>query len=153
LPVEADIFVVIVPGASAPRRRAILHCCRKDHQVLQKCLNMHASKRASPQKTAILVAPTRRPIRGRILFPRRMPIEPARRPTPPQPPVPRRSRGWCSSRRVAARGESVASHRDGRGASRARRDDREYRELYREYFRELLHVAWRDAPHNEDDVQ
>src|SRR5207248_10543286 len=28
---------------------------------------------------------------------------------------------------LAARGESVASHRDGRGAPRARRDDREYR--------------------------
>jgi hypothetical protein len=33
---------------------------------------------------------------------------------------------------LAARGESVASHRDGRGASRARRDDREYREYLRE---------------------
>src|SRR2546425_12622923 len=29
---------------------------------------------------------------------------------------------------LAARGESLASHRDGRGAPRARRDDREYRE-------------------------
>src|SRR5438046_7064361 len=35
-------------------------------------------------------------------------------------------------RGLAARGESVASHRDGRGASRARRDDREYREYLRE---------------------
>src|SRR6266487_3001434 len=34
--------------------------------------------------------------------------------------------------RLTARGESVASHRDGRGASRARRDDREYREYLRE---------------------
>ncbi len=34
--------------------------------------------------------------------------------------------------RLAVRGESVASHRDGRGASRARRDDREYREYLRE---------------------
>jgi hypothetical protein len=33
---------------------------------------------------------------------------------------------------LTARGESVASHRDGRGASRARRDDREYREYLRE---------------------
>src|SRR5919106_6434285 len=33
---------------------------------------------------------------------------------------------------LAARGESVASHRDGRGASRARRDDREFREYLRE---------------------
>src|SRR5204862_2729240 len=33
---------------------------------------------------------------------------------------------------LTARGESVALHRDGRGASRARRDDREYREYLRE---------------------
>src|SRR5712691_11532707 len=33
---------------------------------------------------------------------------------------------------LAARGESLASHRDGRGASLARRDDREYREYLRE---------------------
>ena len=33
---------------------------------------------------------------------------------------------------LAARGESLALHRDGRGASRARRDDREYREYLRE---------------------
>ena len=33
---------------------------------------------------------------------------------------------------LAARGESLASHRDGRGAPRARRDDREYREYLRE---------------------
>src|SRR2546422_6926312 len=32
------------------------------------------------------------------------------------------------SRGLAARGESLASHRDGRGAPPARRDDREYRE-------------------------
>src|SRR5204862_2606010 len=38
---------------------------------------------------------------------------------------------------IAARGESVASHRDGRGASRARRDDREYREYLREEQRSL----------------
>ena len=34
--------------------------------------------------------------------------------------------------RLAARGETPASHRDGRGASPARRDDREYREYLRE---------------------
>ncbi len=33
---------------------------------------------------------------------------------------------------LAARGESLASHRDGRGAPRARRDDREYRLYLRE---------------------
>src|SRR6266571_1132841 len=33
---------------------------------------------------------------------------------------------------IAARGESLASHRDGRGAPLARRDDREYREYLRE---------------------
>jgi hypothetical protein len=33
---------------------------------------------------------------------------------------------------LAARGESLALHRDGRGAPRARRDDREYREYLRE---------------------
>ena len=33
---------------------------------------------------------------------------------------------------LAARGESLASHRDGRGAPPARRDDREYREYLRE---------------------
>ena len=33
---------------------------------------------------------------------------------------------------LAARGESLASHRDGRGASLARRDDQEYREYLRE---------------------
>src|ERR1700675_4094249 len=33
---------------------------------------------------------------------------------------------------LAARGKSLASHRDGRGASRARRDDREYREYLSE---------------------
>jgi hypothetical protein len=33
---------------------------------------------------------------------------------------------------VAARGESLASHRDGRGAPPARRDDREYREYLSE---------------------
>ncbi len=35
-------------------------------------------------------------------------------------------------RALAARGEGLASHRDGRGASRARRDDRAYREYLRE---------------------
>ena len=43
---------------------------------------------------------------------------------------------YCSRARVfigfTARGESLASHRDGRGASRARRDDREYPEYLRE---------------------
>src|SRR5881628_3460648 len=34
--------------------------------------------------------------------------------------------------RLAARGESLALHRDGRGAPVARRDDREYREYLRE---------------------
>ena len=40
----------------------------------------------------------------------------------------------CVSRAdpLAARGESLASHRDGRGAPRAWRDDREYREYLRE---------------------
>src|SRR5919201_1137691 len=33
---------------------------------------------------------------------------------------------------LTARGESPASHRDGRGASMARRDDREYREYLSE---------------------
>src|SRR5712691_2619001 len=33
---------------------------------------------------------------------------------------------------LAARGESLASHRDGRGAPPARRDDREYREYLSE---------------------
>src|SRR5712691_9349896 len=33
---------------------------------------------------------------------------------------------------LAARGKSLASHRDGRGASPARRDDREYREYLSE---------------------
>src|SRR4029077_19885177 len=33
---------------------------------------------------------------------------------------------------LAARGESLASHRDGRGAPMARRDDREYREYLSE---------------------
>ena len=37
-----------------------------------------------------------------------------------------------SIRALTARGESLASHRDGRGASLARRDDREYREYLRE---------------------
>src|SRR5438128_9384226 len=36
------------------------------------------------------------------------------------------------SRRLTARGESLASHRDGRGAPPARRDDREYREYLSE---------------------
>jgi len=36
------------------------------------------------------------------------------------------------SPRLAVRAESLASHRDGRGASRARRDDREYREYLSE---------------------
>src|SRR5712692_3893955 len=35
-------------------------------------------------------------------------------------------------RPLAARGESLASHRDGRGAPPARRDDREYREYLKE---------------------
>src|SRR5712691_4376072 len=35
-------------------------------------------------------------------------------------------------RALAARGESLASHRDGRGAPPARRDDREYREYLSE---------------------
>src|SRR5712691_8958838 len=35
-------------------------------------------------------------------------------------------------RALAARGESLASYRDGRGASMARRDDREYREYLKE---------------------
>src|ERR1700692_357468 len=41
---------------------------------------------------------------------------------------------FCLARyaRLAVRGESLASHRDGRGASVARRDDREYREYLRE---------------------
>src|ERR1700675_2345721 len=34
--------------------------------------------------------------------------------------------------KLTARGESLASHGDGRGASVARRDDREYREYLRE---------------------
>ncbi len=33
-----------------------------------------------------------------------------------------------TAQELAARGESLASHRDGRGAPMARRDDREYRE-------------------------
>ena len=37
-----------------------------------------------------------------------------------------------SSHRLTARGESLASHRDGRGAPPARRDDREYREYLSE---------------------
>jgi hypothetical protein len=37
-----------------------------------------------------------------------------------------------AQRAAAALGESLASHRDGRGASLARRDDREYREYLRE---------------------
>ena len=39
---------------------------------------------------------------------------------------------WLIDRAFTARGESLASHRDGRGASRARRDDREYAEYLRE---------------------
>src|SRR5438552_13974854 len=42
------------------------------------------------------------------------------------------SRSRQDSVRLAARGESLASHRDGRGAPLARRDDREYREYLSE---------------------
>jgi len=47
--------------------------------------------------------------------------------------------GLCQAgrSRLAARGESPASHRDGRGAPEARRDDREYREYLREEQRSL----------------
>src|SRR5437773_4696239 len=38
----------------------------------------------------------------------------------------------CLLARLTARGESLASHRDGRGAPPARRDDREYREYLSE---------------------
>jgi hypothetical protein len=41
-------------------------------------------------------------------------------------------RGGGASLPLAARGESLASHRDGRGAPPARRDDREYREYLSE---------------------
>ena len=41
-------------------------------------------------------------------------------------------RRWAVGLGLAARGESLASHRDGRGAPLARRDDREYREYLRE---------------------
>jgi hypothetical protein len=67
-------------------------------------------------------------------------------PTRRQPPVSRACRAWrdstlCAASRASAildsgvltaRGESLASHRDGRGAPPARRDDREYREYLRE---------------------
>ena len=43
-----------------------------------------------------------------------------------------RDGSWDIARALAARGESLASHRDGRGAPSARRDDREYREYLRE---------------------
>ena len=36
------------------------------------------------------------------------------------------------TKHLTVRGENLASHRDGRGAPRARRDDREYREYLRE---------------------
>ena len=39
---------------------------------------------------------------------------------------------WEDEERLAARGESLASHRDGRGAPPARRDDRAYREYVSE---------------------
>ena len=39
---------------------------------------------------------------------------------------------WLERAGLAARGESLASHRDGRGARPARRDDREYREYLSE---------------------
>src|SRR5256884_2340343 len=44
----------------------------------------------------------------------------------------RRSSAHCAATSLAARGESLASHRDGRGAPPARRDDREYREYLSE---------------------
>src|SRR5882672_2357529 len=48
------------------------------------------------------------------------------------PPCPPWRRGRFARRSLAARGESLASHRDGRGAPPARRDDREYREYLSE---------------------
>jgi hypothetical protein len=48
---------------------------------------------------------------------------------------------------LTARGESLASHRDGRGASLARRDDREYREyLSEEQRRQRGCIARRMQP-------
>ena len=47
-------------------------------------------------------------------------------------PEGRRRRRPMTARKLAARGKSPASHRDGRGAPVARRDDREYREYLRE---------------------
>src|SRR5712691_10140314 len=45
---------------------------------------------------------------------------------------PRPAAGYQDRRRLTARGESLASHRDRRGAPVARRDDREYREYLSE---------------------
>src|SRR5712691_6503379 len=45
---------------------------------------------------------------------------------------PLRTRDGRSNDQLAARGESLASHRDGRGAPMARRDDGEYREYLTE---------------------
>src|SRR2546422_1386725 len=47
-------------------------------------------------------------------------------------PSPRGGRACRGNAPLAAGGESLASHRDGRGAPPARRDDREYREYLSE---------------------
>src|SRR5688572_14071122 len=59
---------------------------------------------------------------------------PATRPTYPLPTTAIfiRSVPFEDTKPLAARGETPASHRDGRGAPLARRDDREYREYLSE---------------------